>query len=149
MDFTRAAARWIGRAGRLGIAVGGIFELLDQVEEINLLTDMIRTANDPPRTIDELQNGIGSDTQAGYHKHHIAEEAAARDAGFPENMIQGRDNLVRVPILKHIEVTRYYARKELQPDGRRLSPREMLKDKDFETRRQFGLDVLRRFGVLR
>lgn len=149
MDFARAAARWVGRAGRLGIAVGGFFELLDQVNEIKLLTDMIKTANDPPRTFEELQNGIGSDTQAGYHKHHIAEEAAARDAGFSESMIQGRDNLVRIPILKHIDITRYYATRELQPDGRRLSPREMLKDKNFETRRQFGLDVLRRYGVLR
>jgi hypothetical protein len=67
---------------------------------------------------------------------------AFRRAGQP------RCRLSCVPILKHIDITSYYATKIEQEDGSMLSPRESLKGKDFETRRQFGLDTLRRFGVL-
>lgn len=106
-------------------------------------------ANDPPRSLDELQEAVGSTSKDGYHDHHIAEQTAARNAGDPESLIQSRDNLVRIPILKHIDITSYYATRIEQEDGSMLSPRESLKGKDFETRRQFGLEMLRRYGVLK
>lgn len=118
-------------------------------EDLKALTDAIKTANDPSRSLDELQEAVGLPSNDGYHDHHIAEQKAARDAGYPESLIQSRDNLVRIPIIKHIDITSYYATKIEQEDGSMLSPRESLKGKDFETRRQFGLDMLRRYGVLK
>jgi hypothetical protein len=106
--------------------------------------DAIKSANDPAKTLEELQEPIGR-----YHDHHIAKEAAARDAGDPESLIQGRDNRVRIPVLKHIEITRYYSTKVEQEDGTRISPRDRLKGTDFETRREFGLGILRKYGVLK
>jgi hypothetical protein len=100
-------------------------------------------------SLDELQEAVGSTSKDGYHDHHIAEQKAARDAGDLESLIQSRDNLVRIPILKHIDITSYYVTKIEQEDGSMLSPRERLKGKDFETRRHFGLDMLRRYGVLK
>ncbi|NVN87018.1 MAG: hypothetical protein HXX15_13135 [Rhodopseudomonas sp.] len=149
MGFVREAARWIARVGRFAPAVDAFLGALDQIEEINRLADMIRTANDPPLPLQELQDRVLTSAEPGYHKHNLAEESAARDAGDPESLIQGRDNLVQIPILKHIEITRYYATAVRQADGTYLSPRDQLRGADFETRRQFGIDVLRRYGVLK
>lgn len=149
MDFVRDAVSWMRLAGRYTPIVGAFLRALDQAEDLKALTDAIKTANDPPRSLDELQEAVGSISKDGYHDHHIAEQTAARNAGDPESLIQSRDNLVRIPILKHIDITSYYATKIEQEDGSMLSPRESLKGKDFETRRQFGLDTLRRFGVLK
>jgi hypothetical protein len=150
MGFVRDAAQWVARnVGRYAPAVDAYFGALDQVEKINALTDAIKSANDPAKTLEELQARVGPVSEPGYHDHHIVEEAAARSAGDPESLIQGRDNLVRIPVLKHIDITSYYSTKVEQPDGTMLSWRDQLKNEDFETRRQFGLDVLRKRGVLK
>lgn len=149
MDFARSAVAWIGRIGRYSPAAGMFLGALDQAEDLKALTDAIKTANDPPRSLDELQEAVGSTSKDGYHDHHIAEQTAARNAGDPESLIQSRDNLVRIPILKHIDITSYDATRIEQEDGSMPSPRESLKGKDFETRRQFGLEMLRRYGVLK
>jgi len=44
---------------------------------------------------------------------------------------------------------RHQQERWLQEDGSWISPRESLKDEDFETRWQYGIDVLRRYGVLK
>jgi hypothetical protein len=150
MGFVRDAAQWVARnVGRYAPAVDAYFGALDQVEKITALTDAIKSANDPAKTLEELQARVGPASEPGYHDHHIAEEAAARNAGDSESLIQSRDNLVRIPVLKHIDITSYYSTKVEQPDGTMLSRRDQLKDEDFETRRQFGLDVLRKYGVLK
>jgi hypothetical protein len=110
---------------------------------------MIRSANDPPHTLEELQARAQLPSEPGYHNHHIAEEAAARSAGYSERRIQGYDNKARIPVVKHIDITAYYNRRAEQSDGSFRTPRDYLKDKDFETRRQFGLKIMRLYGVLK
>jgi hypothetical protein len=150
MEFIRDAAEWVARnAVRRAPAVDAFFGGLNQIKELDAITRAIKSANDPAKTLEELQEPIGTKSQRGYEDHHIAEEAAARAAGDPESLIQGRDNRVRIPVLKHIEISRYYSTKVEQEDGTRLSPRDLLKGADFETRREFGLGILRKYGVLR
>ena len=150
MAFIRDAVEWVARnVVRRSPAVDTFFGALDQIRELNAITGAIKSGNDPAKTLEELQAPIGTKSQVGYHDHHIAEEAAAYEAGDPESLIQGRDNRVRIPVLKHIEITRYYSTKVEQEDGTRSSPRDRLKGTDFETRREFGLDILRKYGVLK
>jgi hypothetical protein len=150
MSFVRDAAEWVARnMARRSPAVDAFFGAAKQIKEINALTDAIKSANDPAKTLEELQEPIGTKSQSGYQDHHIAEEAAARDAGDTESLIQSRENRARIPVLKHIEITRYYSTKVEQEDGTRISPREKLRGEDFETRHQFGLDILRKYGVLK
>ncbi|MBQ8105278.1 MAG: hypothetical protein IJ127_20645, partial [Afipia sp.] len=42
----------------------------------------IKSANDPPRSLEELQDRVNLEDRSGYHRHHIVEEKAARTAGF-------------------------------------------------------------------
>lgn len=57
------------------------------------------------------------------------------------------ENLVRIPTFKHREITAWYMKGNDDYGG--LSPREYLRDKDWNMRRRVGLDALIRFGVLK
>jgi hypothetical protein len=149
MAFARAVGTWLSGVGRFGPAASAFFEAADQVSDLNGLLAAGKSAADPPRTLEELQDRVGPVSEKGYQDHHIAEEAAARAAGFSESIIQGRDNLARVPVLKHIDITAEYATKAYQPDGTFRSLRDYLADKDFETRRSVGLAIMRKYGVLK
>jgi hypothetical protein len=106
----------------------------------------IESYQDLPKSIEEL-NQAATFSKWGYHIHHIVEQTAARNASYPESMINGYDNRVRIPALKHWEITAWYMRKNDDYGG--LSPREWLADKDWVTRREVGLKVLKRFEVLK
>ncbi|ODR96954.1 hypothetical protein AUC70_14405 [Methyloceanibacter stevinii] len=63
-----------------------------------------------------------------------------------EARIDSRENLVSIPTFKHHLVTSWYMRKNDKFDG--MSPRDYLKDKEWEVRNNVGLRALVRFGVL-
>jgi hypothetical protein len=101
---------------------------------------------DAPKDWEDLKSNVGMG-RLGYDDHHLAEEAAARRAGFPEELIQGNDNLVSIPRMKHWAINGYMSR--VDPELNDMSPREFLKDKSWEERQAFGLSVLKLFGVLK
>lgn len=57
------------------------------------------------------------------------------------------DRRVRIPTLKHLEVNAWYSRPNEEFGG--ISPRDYLRDKDFDEQRRIGLNVLRKAGVLK
>ena len=59
--------------------------------------------NDPPKSLEELQRAA-STPAPGYDIHHIVEQTPAEQDGFPREVIDDPDNLVRVPRLKHQEI---------------------------------------------
>jgi hypothetical protein len=101
---------------------------------------------DEPKSLEDLQEAV-SDRKLGYHIHHVVEQTPARMRGFSENLINGGDNLVRIPALKHWQITGWYGR----PNERfgRLSPREYLQDKDWGERVRVGHEALVEFEVLK
>jgi len=67
--------------------------------------------------------------------------------GYSAAEIDSPGNLARIPELKYIDITAWYAKKNEKFGG--LSPREYLRSQPQSVRRQFGLDTLREFGVLK
>jgi hypothetical protein len=126
---------WLRDAARFELAM----RRHDRAVEIN-------SYNDPPKSLPDLQDAV-STPGPGYHKHHIAEQGEARKDGFPEEVIDDPSNLVRIPKMKHEEITGWYQRKNPEFDG--MPPREYLSGRSWEVRRSVGLDALRRFGVLK
>jgi hypothetical protein len=100
---------------------------------------------DAPKTLEELQRAV-AEPETGYDIHHIVEQTPARQDGFDEALIEGRDNLVRIPTLKHWQITGWFMSKNELFGG--LSPREYLVGKDWIERARVGLIPLRKFGVL-
>jgi hypothetical protein len=128
-------------------SVDAYFGALNQVEKITALTDAIKSANDPAKTLEELQEPVGSESQGGYHDHHIVGQHAENRARFGDSMIDSRENLVRIPVLKHIDISAWYSTANDDFEG--LSPRDYLRDKDWNEQMRVGLDRLRYYKVLK
>ena len=142
----RNLSGWISR--NAGVA-GAIYGLADQIEWIGDYAHLIEANRDPPRTLEELQARGKLEPQRGYNDHHNVERSALKD-GISQSLIDDPSNIFRIPELKHYEITAYYNSKNaLLPDVTLGSPREYLRDKSFEERREFGLKVLRDKGVLK
>lgn len=82
----------------------------------------------------------------GYEIHHIVERASAYADGYPASMVDGPENLVRIPKIKHWEITGWYM--ERNPDLGGLTPREYLRGKSWMEKKKIGEDALREYGVL-
>jgi len=106
----------------------------------------ILSNNDLPKSLSELQKDVGV-SKPGYEDHHIVEQTSAARDGFPREFIDSPQNLVKVPTLKHREITSWYAQGNPQFDG--LSPREYLKNKSWDERYRIGIEQLIKFGVLK
>jgi hypothetical protein len=98
------------------------------------------------KTLDELQRAV-SNPAPGYEIHHNVEKTAAKKAGYPRQMIDGPDNLVRIPTLKHWLITGWYMTRNRKYGG--LSPRDYLRGKNWAERTKVGLKALILFKVLK
>jgi hypothetical protein len=144
----RSIAKWLITRG-ITYLIPGVGEALALVQAAAWLYEYlpyIQSLLSQPKTLEELQDLV-SKPEKGYEIHHIAEQTSARNAGFPDSQIESADNKVRVPTLKHYEITNWYRTEN--PDFKGLSPREYLKDKDWTERQRVGQDALRLFGVLK
>jgi hypothetical protein len=92
MRFIRAAAGWVGRQlRRHAPAVDAFFGALDQVKELNAETAAIKSANDPARTLEELQARVSPRSEPGYHDHHIVGQHVRNRTRFGDRRIDSRE----------------------------------------------------------
>jgi hypothetical protein len=119
---------------------------MNNVEWLKDYHNLIQAARDEPKTLEELQANVGL-KRPGYDDHHIVEKTWAEYFGFTKSQIDDPSNLASIPRLTHYQITGWYM--TANPDFGGVSPREYLRDKDWETRRQVGLYALVKFKVLR
>ncbi len=101
---------------------------------------------DGPKPLAELQRDFGV-RRAGYDWHHIVERSSALEDGYPLRRIDAPDNLVRIPRMRHWEINAWYQTKNDRFGE--MTPRDYLRNKDWDERREIGLYALERFGVLK
>lgn len=101
----KSVARWLGRwGGTLGKLAGAAYWLYEYDAQIT-------ASLDPPKTLEELRDAV-STPRAGYQRHHIVEQTAAEQDGCRRSQIDGPENLVLIPTLKHREITGWVSNKE-------------------------------------
>jgi hypothetical protein len=83
----------------------------------------------------------------GYDIHHFVERSQAAAEGIPESVWNGPENKVRIPTLKHWQITGWYMTKNEKYNW--LSPRNYLRGKSWDEKIRVGRDALIRFGVLK
>ncbi|NMA65477.1 MAG: hypothetical protein GX957_04445, partial [Clostridiaceae bacterium] len=80
--------------------------------------------------------------------HHIVEQSQIKKSGFSPQQIHNTNNVIAVVSTTHAKISGYY--NSIDP---RLSDtmrvRDWLAGQSFETQSQFGMDVLKRFGVIK
>ena len=99
----------------------------------------------PAGNSDGGQSGLQTDS--GYQDHHIVNQHTGNRVLFGDAAIDSLGNQARIPVLKHIEISRWYATGN--PDYGGLSPRTYLRDKSWDEQMQVGLDIMRKNGVLK
>lgn len=159
--FLKAAARWLARAGvrsalRVGLRIGleatiggpvGDFLLaMEAAYWLHKFLPYIQAYLQPPKTLEELQRDA-LNPQPGYNIHHIVEQTPARQDGFPESKIEAQENKVRIPTLKHWQISAWYQTRNERFGG--LSPRDYLKAKSWDEHMRIGKEALVLFGVLK
>jgi hypothetical protein len=105
---------------------------------------LIQSYSDPPKTLDDLQKAA-STPAPGYDVHHIVERN--QEGVFSKEVINGPDNLVLIPRLKHQEINGWFQTKNPEFGGE--SPRDYLDGRSWGVQRAVGLFALRKFGVLK
>ncbi len=139
-----AAILAVGGAG--DGAVGLLLTTMNVASWVHDYGPFIQSYIDPPKSLEELQDAVPTPAR-GYDIHHIVEQAPAEQDGFPRSLINSRDNLVRIPTLKHWQINSWY--QTLNDDFGGLSPRGYLRGKTWEERSKVGRDVLIEQGILK
>jgi len=85
--------------------------------------------------------------RGSYQLHHIVEQTPAEQDGFPRSQIDGHENLVYMPTLKHYEISAWYQTRDDRLGG--LSPRDYLRGKGWEERYEMGKRALIKLKVLK
>jgi hypothetical protein len=145
----RAAARVLAKIpGPIGRAAA-LLTIFEGASWLRNHQAEIETQLDPPRTLQELHDAVQVE-RPGTQIHHTVEQGPAEKEGFPRSQIDAPDNLVRIPKQKHQEMSDFYSTKDFE-DARfgGQSPRERLRNRSWEERREFGLEILERYGVLK
>lgn len=148
-DFAKSAAWWAAKALAKEAAnplVGTLLNAIDAAYWGYKAAPYVRAYLDPPKTLDELKRAVSNPTR-GYDIHHVVEKKAAKDARYPDHMINAPENLVRISALKHWQITGWYMKRNDRYGE--LSPREYLVGKDWAERTKVGLEALIKFGVLK
>ena len=109
------------------------------------------TINDlPPNqgysSFKDLKKSIGS-AGNGNDWHHIVEQSQIKKSGFNPEQIHNTNNIIAVDHATHMKITGYYNTKSFRFTGG-LSVRDWLAGQSYEIQYNFGLDVLRKFGVI-
>jgi hypothetical protein len=118
---------------------------------VNKYLPYVIAYQDPPKTWEELQqNALRK--RPGYDIHHPVEQTPARDDGFSDSVVDGPENRLSIPRLKHWQINGWYGRanpqfKDQNDDD--ISPRDYLRGKSWEERMRVGKEALILYGVLK
>lgn len=85
----------------------------------------------------------------GTELHHIVEQTPAKNEGFSKELIEGVDNLVRIPYFKHREISDWYSKVNNESPYNGVTPRDFLRSKTWSEKRALGIQKLKDYGVLK
>jgi len=104
------------------------------------------TPNQGYSSFKDLKKNIGS-AGDGNDWHHIVEQSQINKSGFSPEQIHNTNNIIAVDHATHMRITGYYNTKSFDfTNG--LSVRDWLAGQSYEEQYSFGLDILKRFGVI-
>lgn len=110
--YVKRPAVWAARQAIRASALGRVQDALTVARWTYDYYPYVRAYLDEPRSLQELQRAA-REPKKGYNIHHIVEQTPARQDGFANVRINAPDNLVRIPTLKHWEITAWYNRKNV------------------------------------
>ena len=147
--ITKEIARWLWRGARLGLRVSPYGRFIDAFELGLWVYEQwpyVEAYLDEPKTLEELKRAVAT-PRKGTDVHHIVERTRAIRDGIDPAWVDGPENLVRIPTLKHWELNRWYESENKRFGG--LVPRAYLQGKSEKERYNVGLEGLEAVKVLK
>ena len=138
-----------------------LFAIASQIATLMATSPVALTYFDPPKDIEDLS----ADTQyrefasfdefkryygpagPGYEWHHIVEQNPDNQEQFTPEQIHNSENIIRVPTLKHQEISGYYSSKPEELGGDTV--RQNVSRRSLEQQRSYGETELRKRGVIK
>ncbi len=119
-------------------------------DNITSLTKKVKVNNLEPNqgytSFNKLKHSIGSAGE-GKDWHHIVEKSQIKKSGFSPQLIHNTSNIISVDHATHMKITGYYNTTTFE-FTKGVSVRNWLSGKSFEEQYDFGIKILRDFGVL-
>ena len=149
-------------AARLGISLAGV----GQVSAVAVIGDTITlslpatavavmgrggTGAGPTgfqswNSFSSLKNALGP-AGKGKHWHHIVEQTPGNTQRFGPNALHNTENVIAIDEGIHQKISAYYSSKDLQfTSGQTV--RQWLSSQSLQAQRDFGLEVLSRYGIV-
>jgi hypothetical protein len=82
----------------------------------------------------------------GKNWHHVVEQHAGNVKRFGAEALHNTENVIKVETAVHTEISAFYS--SSQPELGGMVVREWLRTQSYEQQRAYGLEILRRFGVI-
>ena len=128
--------------------VKGVDKVIEGVKIGSKTEKIVVKASKGFDSFDALRKAIGS---AGENKewHHIVEQcqAQAERAGFDVKLIQNPNNVIAIDKATNEAISGYYSSTKFLFTGGK-TVRDWLTGQSFEEQYKFGMQTLRRFGVI-
>ena len=152
----RALRRTLGRIEFAKKIIDAIGDLDDIISTLDRISPELKRSLDPPKDLDELRadkefrsfpsfqefkDYYGSAGE-GSEWHHIVEQSA----DFPPEKVNTTENIIRVPKFIHEEVNGILSTKV---DNQDFTFRDLTHQKSFADQREYGLALLKDFGVIK
>ncbi|MGU3496686.1 hypothetical protein ACLBXM_21810 [Xanthobacteraceae bacterium A53D] len=153
LRVARVAATWVARAVVAAAAAAVANPIVAALAAVGVAAGSwlydsyggyISSYLEGPKSLAELQADVSTPRQ-GTDVHHIVEQGPASAEGFPRHLIDGSENLVRISTFKHWEINGAYSRFNFDLG---MSPRDYLRNKSWQERHDFGVNMLKDHGVL-
>lgn len=109
-----------------------------------------KQANASERSYESFRDFKKGEGPAGDGKewHHIVEQSQIKKSGFSPQQIHNTNNITAIDNATHAKISGYYNTKTFDYTGG-LSVRDWLAGQSYESQYDFGMEILRIFGVIR
>lgn len=126
----------------------GDSSLDDELGNENIIINSINglPVNKGYNSFSELKKAVGTAGQ-GKHWHHIVEQSQIDKSGFSVQQIHNTSNVIAVDRATHAKITGYYNTKIFRYTNG-LSVRDWLAGQSYEYQYEFGINILKKFGVI-
>lgn len=107
-----------------------------------LLRERVRLDN----TFNDAKKALGSAGE-GKQWHHIVEQSQINKSGLDPTQIHNTNNLVAIDKATHAKISGYYSSKQAFTGGETV--RNWLAGQSYETQYEFGVNIIKDYGVIK
>jgi RHS repeat-associated protein len=141
----------VSKTGKTAIKVAGkadeVAALVKGVGKVDDVAALAKGTGKGFNTFDAFKKAMGSAGE-GMEWHHIVEQSQIGKSGFAANQVHNVDNLIAIDKATHAKISGYYNSIQTNISGN-MRVRDWLAGHSYQFQYQFGIDILKKYGVIK